>query len=56
LAKTTPVKPPIVNRTIKPIAKREEVLISILPPHIVMSQLKTFMPVGTAITKVAAVK
>ena len=56
LARTTPVTPPTVNKKIKPIAKRPGVLKSIEPPHKVASQLKIFMPVGIAITIVAAVK
>jgi hypothetical protein len=56
LAKTTPVKPPIVKRKIKPNAKRRLVRNSKRPPHKVASQLKILMPVGTAIIIVAAVK
>jgi hypothetical protein len=39
-----------------PIANKEAALRRILPPHIVISQLKTLMPVGTAIINVEAVK
>lgn len=55
-AKTTPVNPPIVKRKIKPIVKSIGVLNLIEPPHIVAIQLKILIPVGTAITIVAAVK
>ena len=55
-ANTTPVRPPIVNRKINPIAKSIGVLNSILPPHMVAIQLKILIPVGTAIIIVAAVK
>jgi hypothetical protein len=58
LAKITPVNPPTVKRNINPKrnANKIGVLNSILPPHIVASQLNTFIPVGTAIIIVAAVK
>lgn len=55
-AKTTPVKPPTVNKNKNPTAKSIGVLNSMLPPHIVASQLKILIPVGTAIIMVAAVK
>jgi len=55
-ARTTPVRPPIVNLKMKPTAKYNGVLSLITPSHIVASQLNTFTPVGTAITIVAAVK
>jgi hypothetical protein len=45
-----------VNNAKKPIAKSIGVLKTIEPPHIVASQLKTFIPVGIAITIVADVK
>jgi len=51
-----PVKPPKVNKKIKPLAKSIGVLKLILPPNIVAIQLKIFIPVGTAIIIVAAVK
>jgi|TARA_X000001036_G_scaffold436645_1_gene480233 hypothetical protein len=54
--KTIPVKPPKVNKKIKPLAKSIGVLKLILPPNIVAIQLKIFIPVGTAIIIVAAVK
>jgi len=50
------VTPPIVNKNIKPIAKRPGVRKSIDPFHKVASQLKILMPVGIAIIIVAAVK
>jgi len=57
LAKIIPVKPPTVNKKIKPIANKLLVLFkSILPPHKVAIQLKILIPVGTAIIIVAAVK
>jgi len=51
-----PVKPPIVNKKIKPIAKSIGVFKIIRPPHIVAIQEKILIPVGTAIIIVAAVK
>jgi hypothetical protein len=51
-----PVKPPKVNKEIKPLAKSIGVVITILPPNIVAIQLNILMPVGTAIIMVAAVK
>jgi len=56
LAKTTPVKPPTVNKKIKPTANKNATLKIKIPPHIVASQLKIFIEVGTAIIIVAAVK
>jgi hypothetical protein len=56
LARTTPVKPPTVNKKIKPNANNKGGRICSLPPHNVASQLKILMPVGTAIIIVAAVK
>ena len=56
LAKATPVTPPTVNRNMKPSANNIGVTSFTWPPHIVASQLKTLMPVGTAIIIVAAVK
>ena len=47
-AKIIPVIPPIVNVIIVPRAKTIGVLRTIDPPVIVASQLKIFMPVGTA--------
>jgi hypothetical protein len=55
-ASTIPVNPPIVKRKMKPIANNIGVLRCIEPSHIVAIQLKIFIPVGTAIIIVAAVK
>lgn len=52
----TPVTPPIVNRNRNPNAHNTGVLKFILPPYIVAIQLNIFIPVGTAIIIVAAVK
>src|SRR3546814_4497926 len=56
LARTTPVTPPTVNMKMKPKAQSIGVWKVRLPPHIVAIQLKILIPVGTAITIVAAVK
>jgi len=56
LDKIIPVKPPKVNRKMKPLANNIGVVSTILPPNIVAIQLKIFIPVGTAIIIVAAVK
>lgn len=56
LAKTIPVRPPIVNRKINPRAQSIGVDIFIFLPWIVANHLKTLIPVGTAIIMVAAVK
>lgn len=56
LARTIPVRPPVVNRKIKPRAQSMGVSYLIRDPWIVASQLKTLMPVGTAMIIVAAVK
>jgi hypothetical protein len=53
---TTPVTPPTVNRKMKPIAQSIGVAKRIEPPHMVAIQEKILMPVGTAITMVAAMK
>jgi hypothetical protein len=45
-----------VNSKINPIAKSIGVTNIIFPPNIVAIQLNTFIPVGTAITIVAALK
>jgi len=55
-AKHTPVRPPIVNRKIKPRVHNIDVLYLILDPWIVASHLNTLIPVGTAMIIVAAVK
>jgi hypothetical protein len=56
LARTTPVKPPTVNKKIKPNANNKGGRICSLPPQRVANQLKTLIPVGTAMIMVAAVK
>jgi len=56
LDNTIPVKPPKVNKKIKPFANNIGVFNTIRPPNIVAIQLKIFIPVGTAIIIVAAVK
>jgi hypothetical protein len=55
-ASTTPVTPPTVNKKMKPIANRIGAFNSTELPHKVASQLNIFIPVGIAITMVAAVK
>jgi len=56
LAKTTPVKPPTVKRKINPKAHNKEGLKEKRTPCKVPNQLKTLIPVGTAIIIVAEVK
>lgn len=56
LDNTTPVNPPIVNNAKNPIVKIKGVLNFKLPPYNVANQEKILIPVGTAITIVAAVK
>jgi hypothetical protein len=56
LAKTIPVKPPNVNKKIKPYANNVIVLKTTLFPHKVANQENTLTPVGTPITNVAAEK
>jgi hypothetical protein len=56
LARITPETPPTVKRKIKPIVNNNGVLKFNQPPQIVANQLKIFIPVGTAITIVEAVK
>ncbi len=56
MAKTIPVKPPTVNKKIKPRAHSMAGDHLIFPPCRVASQLKTFTPVGIAIIIVADVK
>jgi len=56
LDKTIPVNPPKVNNAIKPLAKSIGVFKTILPPNIVAIHEKIFIPVGIAITIVAALK
>lgn len=56
-ASLTPVRPPSVKRKRKPVAKSLAGLsLCRRPPHLVASQLKILIPVGTAIILVAAVK
>lgn len=55
-ARTIPVRPPTVNKKIKPSAQSIGVSHLIAPPCRVASQLKTFTPVGMAIIIVADVK
>jgi len=56
LARTIPVRPPTVNRKMKPRAHSIGVSHLIVPPCRVASQLNTFTPVGMAIIIVADVK
>ncbi len=54
--KIIPVIPPNVDGNMKPIAKSIGAFDTIAPPHIVAIQLKILIPVGMAITIVAAVR
>lgn len=56
LASTMPVKPPIVNRKMKPRAHSIGGSHLIVPPWRVASQLRTLIPVGIAMIMVADVK
>lgn len=56
LANTIPVRPPTVNKKIKPSAQSMAGSHLIIPPCIVANQLNTFTPVGIAIIIVADVK
>jgi len=56
LDRTTPVKPPIVNKNMKPTINKKGTLNLKFPPNIVANQLNIFIPVGTAIIIVAALK
>lgn len=56
LASTIPVRPPTVNRKIKPRAHSIAGDHLMFPPCRVASQLKTFTPVGMAMIMVAEVK
>jgi len=56
LARIIPVRPPIVNKKIKPRAQSIGVSHFMTPPWRVASQLNTFTPVGTAMIIVADVK
>ena len=51
-----PVKPPKVNKKMKPFANNIGVVSTISPPNIVAIQLNILIPVGTAMIIVAAVK
>lgn len=55
-ARMMPVRPPIVNRKIKPRAHSIGGSHLIVPPCKVASQLKTLIPVGMAMIMVADVK
>jgi hypothetical protein len=55
-ANITPVKPPIVNKKIKPKINNNGVLNIKIPPHIVANHEKILIPVGIAITIVALEK
>jgi hypothetical protein len=54
--KIIPVRPPKVNKKMKPLANNIGVVKTMVPPNIVAIQLKILIPVGTAIIIVAAVK
>jgi hypothetical protein len=54
--KTIPVKPPIVNKKRNPNVHKRGVLKNKTPPYKDATHLKILIPVGTAITIVAAVK
>lgn len=56
LASTMPVRPPMVNKKIKPSAHNIAASHLIIPPCRVASQLNTFTPVGIAMIIVADVK
>ena len=56
LDKITPVRPPIVKSTINPTVNINGVVNLKLPPYNVATHEKILIPVGTAITIVAAVK
>lgn len=54
--KIIPVKPPMVNREMNPIAHRIGARWGIGVPNVVANHLNTLIPVGTAIIIVVAVK
>lgn len=56
LASITPVNPPIVNKKINPNDHIIPGVLEVREPYIVANQLKTLIPVGTAIIIVAEVK
>ena len=55
-ARTTPARPPIVNRKTNPSAHKQAALYVIRIPYNVASHLKILIPVGTAIIIVVDVK
>lgn len=55
-AKVKPVKPPKLNKNKKPMLKLLGVCEEVEPLHKVSNQLNILIPVGSAITEVAAVK
>lgn len=56
LDKIIPVRPPTVNKEIKPRAHRIGATWGIGVPNVVANHLNTLIPVGTAIIMVVAVK
>ncbi len=56
LDKMIPVTPPVVNKKMNPRAHSIGAVYLICVPWSVANQLKTLIPVGTAIIMVAAVK
>jgi hypothetical protein len=56
MAKINPVKPPMVNTKMKPMANNMGVSKVMEPRHMVAIQLKIFTAVGTAISMVAYMK
>ena len=56
MASITPVKPPMVNTKMKPIANSIGVSKVMEPRHMVATQLKIFTAVGTEINMVAYMK
>jgi hypothetical protein len=52
-AKTTPARPPILNRNTNPSAHRQAALYVIRVPYIIASHLNILIPVGTEIIIVA---
>ena len=55
-ARATPVIPPNTKFIMNPHENSIALFSEIFPPHIVATQLKNFIPVGTAINAVAIVK
>ena len=53
--KIIPVKPPKVNKKMKPLANNIGVFKTIRPPNIVAIQLKILIPVGTATNIVVSI-